>query len=113
MEETLYDTSALIEIYRQGKVPKGCTTILNLVEFPKAMDFNLKVLYPSRTDSNLALEISLELLKIGKPLPAVDVIIAAVALNNNLKLITKDRHFESVREVRRDLRLSVVNESIQ
>ncbi len=107
MGEALYDTSALIEAYRQGKVPKGCTTILNLVEFPKAMDFNLKVLYPSKSDYNLALEISLELLKIGKPLPAVDVIIAAVALNNNLSLVTKDRHFDSIRDVRRDFKLIV------
>jgi len=105
MEETLYDTSALIEAYRQGKNPRGYTTVLNLVEFPKALDFKLKVLYPSKDDYNLALKISLELLKIGKPLPAVDVVVAAVALNNNLKLITGDRHFESIREVRKDLRL--------
>jgi len=38
-------------------------------------------------------------------LPAADVVVAAVALNNNLKLITGGRHFESIRKLREDLRL--------
>jgi len=57
------------------------------------MDFNLKVLFPSKSDYILALKISTELLRVGKPIPVVDSVIAAVALNNGLRVITKDKHF--------------------
>jgi len=99
VEKNLYDTSKLIEAYRTGEKIKGCTTIFNLVEFPKALELDLTILYPSKSDYNLALRISTELLKIGKQIPAIDVVISAVAVNNGLKLVTKDRHFLWVKEV--------------
>ncbi len=34
----------------------------------------------------------------GTPVPAVDAIVAAVAINRSLKLVTKDRHFEWIKE---------------
>jgi predicted RNase H-like HicB family nuclease len=36
--------------------------------------------------------------KHGEPIPAVDTLIAAVALNRELIIVTKDRHFDFVRE---------------
>ena len=102
MEENLYDTSKLIDAYRKNEKLHGYTTIFNLVEFPKALELNLRVLYPQKSDFNLALEMSTELLKLGKPLPAVDVIISAIALNNKLRVITKDRHFIFIKDVRKD-----------
>jgi hypothetical protein len=107
MEENLYDTNRLIEIYGKGEQPYGYTTILNLIEFSKAIDFNLKVLYPSKSDYELALKISTELLKKGKPIPAVDSIIAAIAFNNNLKVITKDKHFLYVNEIMEEFKVEV------
>ncbi len=80
----------------------GYTTIFNLVEFPKALELDLKVLYPTKSDYNLALKISTEILKIGKPIPAIDIIISAIALNNGLKVITKDKHFLFVKEVMKE-----------
>lgn len=41
----------------------------------------------------LAIKLAVSLLKIGKPIPAVDIIIAAIALNNKLTLKTKDKIF--------------------
>ncbi len=108
MEESLYDTNSLIDAYRERETLDGYTTILNLIEFPKAMEFNLRVLFPSKSDYHLALMISTELLKAGKPIPAVDSVIAAVALNNKLKLITKDKHFLLVKEVKKDFKVDVV-----
>lgn len=102
MEKSLYDTSKLIDAYKKNENIKGYTTIFNLIEFPKALELNLTVLYPSKSDYNLALKISTELLKIGKPIPAVDIIISAIAVNNSLKLITKDKHFLFVKEVIKD-----------
>jgi len=37
-----------------------------------------------------------DLRRIGRPIPAIDVQIAAVALVNDLVLLTADRHFEQV-----------------
>lgn len=50
MEEALYDTSALIAAYRKGGTIKGYTTMLNLIEFPKSLDLNLRILFPSKFD---------------------------------------------------------------
>jgi hypothetical protein len=108
VEKTLFDTNRLIDAYRGGESLDGYTTILNLIEFPKAIEFNLRVLFPSKSDYHLALQISTELLKIGKPIPAVDSVIAAVVLNNKLKLVTKDKHFLLVKNVIRDFMVDVV-----
>ena len=107
MAENLYDTSKLIESYKKNEAVRGYTTILNLIEFPKALEMNLKVLYPSKSDCNEALKISVELQKLGKPIPAVDLLIAAIALNNSLTLITRDEHFTIIKQVRKDLNISL------
>jgi len=108
VEESIYDTNRLIDAYRERETLDGYTTILNLIEFPKAIDFDLRVLFPSKSDYHLALIISTDLIKIGKPIPAVDSVIAAVALNNKLKLITKDKHFLMVKEVKKSFKVDVV-----
>ena len=108
MEKSLFDTNRLIDAYRDGESLDGYTTILNLIEFPKAIEFNLRVMFPSKSDYHLALKISTELLKAGKPIPAVDSVIAAVALNNKLKLVTKDKHFLLIKNVIKDFRVDVV-----
>ncbi|MCZ7397529.1 MAG: hypothetical protein O8C59_03345 [Candidatus Methanoperedens sp.] len=96
------------DAYRDGESLDGYTTILNLIEFPKAIEFNLRIMFPSRSDYYLALKISTELLKTGKPIPAVDSVIAAVVLNNKLKLVTKDKHFLLIKNVMKDFMVDVV-----
>ncbi len=108
MEKSLFDTNRLIDAYRGGESLNGYTTILNLIEFPKAIEFNLRVMFPSKSDYHLALKISTELLKAGKPIPAVDSVIAAVVLNNKLKLVTKDKHFLLIKNVIKDFMVDVV-----
>ncbi len=108
MEESIYDTNRLIDAYRGREILHGYTTILNLIEFPKAIEFELRVLFPSKSDYQLALIISTELIKMGKPIPAVDSVIAAVALNNKLKLVTKDKHFLMIKEVKKKFKVDVV-----
>jgi len=108
VEKSLFDTNRLIDAYRGGESLDGYTTILNLIEFPKAIEFNLRVMFPSKSDYHLALKISTELLKVGKPIPAVDSVIAAVVLNNKLKLVTKDKHFLLIKNVIKDFVVDVV-----
>jgi len=100
MEQILHDTSSLINAYKQRKQLRGYTTILNVVEFPKLLELKLTVIYPSKSDYNLAIKLSKDLLKIGKPIPAIDIIIAAVALNRNMKLVTTDNHFVAIQKIR-------------
>ena len=107
MEKNLYDTSKLIEAYKSNKDIQGYTTIFNLIEFPKALEFDLTVLYPSKSDYNLALKISTELLKIGKPVPAIDVIISAISINRGLKVVTKDRHFLFIKDIIENFKVDI------
>ena len=48
-----------------------------------------------------------DLFKSGKPIPAIDVLMAAVCLNRKLTLVTRDRHFKYVKSVRNELSLEV------
>ena len=107
MEKILYDTNKLIEAYKSNKDIQGYMTIFNLIEFPKALELDLIVLYPSKSDYNLALKISTELLKIGKPVPAIDVIISAISINRGLKLVTKDKHFLFIKDVIKDFNVQI------
>lgn len=107
METDLYDTNVLINAYQTRQPLDGSTTILNIIEFPKGLELNLQVLLPSKSDYVLAVKLSKDLLKTGKPIPAVDIIIAAIALNRNLRLITKDGHFNFIRDIREDFKASI------
>jgi len=66
MEKNLYDTNKLTELYKNKEIVSGYTTILNVIEFLKALESNLTILYPSKSDYKLAIKISTEVLKIGK-----------------------------------------------
>ena len=110
MEEVVYDTSALVELLRGGKrTVEGFTTVLNVIEFPKALGLKeMGVIYPVVEDYAEATKMSAQLLKIGKPIPAIDVMVAAIALRRNLTLYTGDAHFEYVKQVRKELKLKIL-----
>ena len=78
-----------------------------MIEFPKALELDLVVIYPSKLDYELALKLSTELLRIGKPVPAIDAVIAAIALNRKLKLVTRDKHFTFIKEIKEDFELLI------
>jgi len=108
----LYDTNILIYFWKKGeKDVRGNTTILNIIEFPKALLMkNLVIIYPNPDDLNLALKISKDLMKKGTPVDCVNIILAAVALNRDLVIITKDKDFEFIKSVRPRLKLKIVEE---
>jgi len=110
VEEVLYDTSILIESVRKNaKRLRGYTTIFNVMEFPKAIRLDeLKVLYPMRRDYDEALKLSVRLLEGGKPIPSIDILIAAMCNNRNLTLVTKDKHFLSVKLIKEDFKINIV-----
>ncbi|TFG26425.1 hypothetical protein EU528_14420 [Candidatus Thorarchaeota archaeon] len=109
MEASLYDTNILIDRMREGATSvKGFTTILNLIEFPKAVTLtNLDIIIPGKDDYDKGFELSLLLLEVGTPIPAIDIILAAVAINRNLVLQTRDQHFEYVRKINREFQVQI------
>jgi len=109
-EVFVYDTSALISLLKSGRsLVKGFTTILNIIEFPKALDFKgLGVIYPNVEDYDEALKVSVSLLGKGKPIPAIDILIAAMCLRRNLMLVTGDEHFRHVKSVRKEFKMELV-----
>lgn len=87
---------------------EGYTTVLCIIEFPKALRIRgLSVIYPSSEDYDEALRIAVDLLHEGTPIGSSDIIIAAIALNRDLTLVTMDRDFEYVRSVRPKLKLKL------
>ncbi|MHA1147576.1 MAG: type II toxin-antitoxin system VapC family toxin [Promethearchaeota archaeon] len=109
MGENIFDTNRLINFQKIGnKDIEGFTTIYNLIEFPRSLGYftKLKVLYPSRRDYETALELSKSLFEIGKNIPAVDKLIASIAYNLKLTLISKDRHFDFIKEIWEDFQIS-------
>lgn len=100
--DEVLDTNLLME----GKT--GLTTAFNVVEYPKALERGVEVLWPERRDFVTAIEIMVGLLRRGTPLPAIDVLIAAMCVNRGLTLATKDEHFEHIRAVRRDFDLRLL-----
>ena len=108
MEKVLYDTNVLIEAVKSRKKLEGYTTVLNVVEFPRALELNLTVITPSLEDYLLAIKISQAMVKKGTPVPAIDAIVAAVAMNRELTLVTNDKHFEWIKEEFEGLKLQSV-----
>ena len=109
MEEVVYDTNQLISLLKGGKhSAKGFTTILNVIEFPKALDLKeLAVIYPTLDDYDESLKISAALLRNGTPLPAVDILIASICVRRNLTLCTRDSHFMNIKSVRNTFKLEL------
>lgn len=109
METSLFDSNILIERMRNGiKRLDGSTTILNLIEFPKAVTIEgLDIIIPGTDDFDKGFEISIKLLSVGTPIPAVDIILAAVALNRGMVLITKDKHFKYVQKLYPEFKLQM------
>ena len=106
MAENLYDSSELIELRKAGYQAEGYTTVLNLVEFPKALELErLKVLYPTREDYDNAVVWSARLLKQGTPVPAIDLVVSAISVRLGLQVVTRDRHFKRIKSTVRELNL--------
>jgi hypothetical protein len=104
--ENLYDSSQLIELRKTGNQGEGYTTVLNLVEFPKAVELeHLKVLYPTKEDYDNAVVWSARLLKQGTPVPAIDLVVSAISVRLGLQVVTRDRHFKRIKSAVHELNL--------
>jgi len=106
-ENKIYDTSVIIELAKKRVVQRApYVSIMTVIEYPPALEYAEIVLYPTRLEYLIAVKWQSELRARGIPLPATDLIIAAQAVNRNLVLVTRDKHFKILKEtVARDLEL--------
>ena len=101
MEEgKICDTSAVIELVARRKVGTipGYISVVTAVEYPPAIPRALAILYPEKQDYHLAILWQTRLRRLGNPLPAADLIIAAQAYNHGLELVTLDKHFQLIKQ---------------
>ncbi|MBI2137559.1 PIN domain-containing protein [Candidatus Woesearchaeota archaeon] len=96
----MLDTNILIE------KESGTTTIFNAIEYPPAAD-SCEILYPTNQDYALAYKLSIHLRDIGKPQQAVDVLIAAMCINREIELVTKDSDYENIKSVEPGFKLKL------
>ena len=115
MGNALYDTSTVIEIVAKNKQRvQGYISILTVIEYPPALSYASRILYPEKKDYHLAIKWQTLLRRKGYSIPVVDLIIAAQAYNRSLTLITHDKHFETLkRGIVPDLKLVLEGEHEQ
>ncbi len=89
----ILDTSVAIER------DHGVVTVFTAIEYPSVLEQDFEILWPTNEDIAKAVELSAGLYKIGKPIPAPDVLIASMVILRKLCLLTKDKHFAYVKEI--------------
>ncbi len=109
----LLDTNTLIYFSKTKhafSLNRDFTSMLSIIEHPPALGFdNLTILSPQEEDYDKAIEIATKLRAQGTPIPAIDIIIAAMALTYNFTVISEDRHFQEVTTVEPDLGVKSIN----
>jgi predicted nucleic acid-binding protein len=96
----LLDTNALIHLdKKRGSFLKSArdihTCIYSIIEYPVAMKYpNIALLFPKTSTYSSAIEYSGKLREAGVLIPCVDILIATLAVENNLPLVSDDEHLE-------------------
>ena len=104
----LLDTNALIAVFKNmdllEKTKDLYTTVLNIIEFPIASQMKkLTVLFPSPESYLKAIEYSALLRQAGTPIAAIDIMIAVLALEHKLTVVTDDNDFDALTKVEPNL----------
>jgi len=66
-----------------------------VIEYPLATR-ECRILFPQKEDYFKSLEMMVKLREIGKPSPAIDIIIGAMCIRRGLRLLTKDMHLARI-----------------
>ncbi len=77
-------------------------TIVTIAEFPSLLEYSKlegSVVYPTRSDLDLAVELQLKLKNKGRLKPFSDLLIAAMCINRNEELVTRDTNFNEIAEI--------------
>ena len=107
MAEKLYDTSAVIELIvkKKQKYIPGPMTIFTVIEYPPSIKYTSEIIYPTKRDYAQAIKWQIVLRKHGSSLPAIDLLIAAIAFNRSMELVTLDNHFKVIKQIEPQLKI--------
>ena len=82
------------------------TTIFSLIEFPIASKYTeISIVNPTSLHYNLSLKYALMLRKKGTPIPAIDIITGAIAVEKNFYLVSEDSDFRYFQDVEPRLKI--------
>ena len=80
-----------------GKV-KGVITIFTAIEYTPTLKKSFEIIFPDGADYVKAIEIANKLREKGKPVGAIDILIAGMCINRESTLLTKDMDFKIIQE---------------
>ncbi len=116
----LLDSNALIKCLKHPRnadifpLDLVQTTIFNVIEHPPILNRSMvSILYPTLENYTHSLEYALKLREKGTPLPAIDILIGTMAIDESSSLVTDDTHFDILRDVASTLKISSVEEYLE
>jgi len=96
---TVIDTNIVIDRVKSRKSINEDITVVTFVEYPGIIyykHFYGGIIFPIKQDFIIAHKLQLELIKIGKPQAFSDLLVAAIVINRDEELITKDQDFKYI-----------------
>lgn len=99
---TVIDTNVVIERVKSGREITENITEVTAVEYPPIITyvkFHGDILVITRKTIGIAVELQRRLRKVGKPKQFADLMIAAICIANDEKLVTHDSDFIDIAEV--------------
>ena len=115
----ILDTNALIICIKNRKkdlfkLNYYFTTIFSLIEYPLAINqTSLTYFYPNFNTYNKSIEYTSKLRKVGSPIPAIDIFIGSIILEQNQISVSNDKHFNLFQDAEPKLQIIDLNIYIQ
>jgi len=99
------ETSELLDTSIALDSKEGIITIFTLIEHPPCSEKFFDIIFPETKDYVMAVEIARKLRKKGTPVGAIDMLIAAMAVNRSLAVRSNDRDFKHIQRIMPELKL--------
>ena len=95
----ILDTSVAIDRH------EGYITTFTAIEYPPCLHRQFQIISPETIDYVKAIHIANRLRSAGRPIGAIDILIAAMCINREATLVTKDGDFETIKKEFPELQL--------
>jgi len=104
----IVDTSIVVQRVSKGEKIDENITSVSLIEYPPIKDyekFRGKIYFVGEEEQIIAALLQAKLREVGSPMSVGDLLIAAICINRNETLLTKDKDFMRVKKVEPSLKL--------
>jgi len=104
----IVDTSIVVQRVAKGEKIDENITSVSLIEYPPIKDyekFKGKIYFVGEEEQIIAALLQAKLREAGSPMSVGDLLIAAICINRNETLLTKDKDFMRVKKVEPTLKL--------